>query len=156
MLIASLLTFLGGSLYAIDMPPPLWRTNTLVNPVVYLISGFRWSFFNTWMSASATASGRPWPSWCCALRPCSGSSRPGISSRRNRSEPRYLLIMGRRTCQKCFATVLRTWMNRGRTNSQSRPHPRRACKLIASGGPLSNLASAERLCSVYRCHRELE
>jgi cbb3-type cytochrome oxidase subunit 3 len=47
MLIASLLTFLGNSLYAVDMLPPLWRTNTLINPVVYLISGFRWSFFNS-------------------------------------------------------------------------------------------------------------
>jgi ABC-2 type transport system permease protein len=58
MLIVTLLTFLGGSLYAIDMLPLLWWTNTLVNPVVYLISGFRWRFFNTRMSASASASGR--------------------------------------------------------------------------------------------------
>lgn len=39
------LTFLGGSFYSIDMLSPLWRTVTLFNPVVYLISGFRWSFF---------------------------------------------------------------------------------------------------------------
>jgi ABC-2 type transport system permease protein len=38
------LTFLGGSFYSIDMLPP-WRTVTLFNPVVYLISGFRWSFY---------------------------------------------------------------------------------------------------------------
>jgi ABC-2 type transport system permease protein len=39
------LTFLGGSFYSIDMLPDFWRTLTLFNPVVYLISGFRWSFY---------------------------------------------------------------------------------------------------------------
>src|SRR5690606_884617 len=39
------LTFLGGSFYSIDMLPPVWQTVTLFNPVVYLVSGFRWSFF---------------------------------------------------------------------------------------------------------------
>src|SRR4029434_8094317 len=41
------LTFLGGAFYSIDMLPPFWRTVTLFNPVVYLISGFRWSFYGT-------------------------------------------------------------------------------------------------------------
>ena len=45
MLIVTPLTFLGGAFYSIDMLPPVWRTITLFNPVVYLISGFRWSFF---------------------------------------------------------------------------------------------------------------
>jgi len=45
MLIVTPLTFLGGAFYSIDMLPPTWRTVTLFNPVVYLISGFRWSFF---------------------------------------------------------------------------------------------------------------
>ncbi len=39
------LTFLGGAFYSIDMLPPIWQKITLVNPVVYLISGFRWSFY---------------------------------------------------------------------------------------------------------------
>ena len=39
------LTFLGGSFYSIDMLPPVWQTVSLFNPVVYLISGFRWSFY---------------------------------------------------------------------------------------------------------------
>ena len=39
------LTFLGGAFYSITMLPPLWQKITLFNPVVYLISGFRWSFF---------------------------------------------------------------------------------------------------------------
>ncbi len=47
MLIITPLTFLGGAFYSIDMLPPLWRTVTLFNPVVYLISGFRWSFYET-------------------------------------------------------------------------------------------------------------
>ena len=47
MLIITPLTFLGGAFYSIDMLPPFWRTVTLFNPVVYLISGFRWSFFET-------------------------------------------------------------------------------------------------------------
>ena len=39
------LAFLGGSFYSINMLPPFWQTVTLFNPVVYLISGFRWSFY---------------------------------------------------------------------------------------------------------------
>ena len=45
LLVVTPLTFLGGSFYSITMLPPLWRQITLFNPVVYLISGFRWSFF---------------------------------------------------------------------------------------------------------------
>ena len=45
MLVVTPLTFLGGAFYSIDMLPPAWRTVTLFNPVVYLISGFRWSFY---------------------------------------------------------------------------------------------------------------
>ena len=44
MLVVTPLTFLGGAFYSIDMLPPFWRKVTLFNPVVYLISGFRWSF----------------------------------------------------------------------------------------------------------------
>ncbi|HEX5849533.1 MAG TPA: ABC transporter permease [Rubrobacter sp.] len=45
LLILTPLIFLGGSFYSISMLPPLWQTLTLLNPVVYLISGFRWSFY---------------------------------------------------------------------------------------------------------------
>ncbi|MES2089444.1 MAG: ABC transporter permease [Pseudomonadota bacterium] len=45
LLIITPLTFLGGSFYSIKMLPPVWQTVTLFNPVVYLISGFRWSFY---------------------------------------------------------------------------------------------------------------
>jgi len=45
LLIITPLTFLGGTFYSIDMLPPLWQKLTLFNPVVYLISGFRWSFY---------------------------------------------------------------------------------------------------------------
>jgi ABC-2 type transport system permease protein len=44
-LIITPLTFLGGSFYSIDMLPPVWQKVTLFNPVVYLVSGFRWSFY---------------------------------------------------------------------------------------------------------------
>jgi ABC-2 type transport system permease protein len=47
MLVVTPLTFLGGAFYSIDMLPPTWRTVALFNPVVYLISGFRWSFYGT-------------------------------------------------------------------------------------------------------------
>lgn len=47
LLVVTPLTFLGGAFYSIDMLPPAWRTITLFNPVVYLISGFRWSFYGT-------------------------------------------------------------------------------------------------------------
>ena len=47
LLIVSPLVFLGGAFYSITMLPPVWQKVTLFNPVVYLISGFRWSFFDT-------------------------------------------------------------------------------------------------------------
>ena len=57
LLIVTPLVFLGGSFYSISMLPPVWQVITLFNPVVYLISGFRWSFYNTadvgvWLSLS--------------------------------------------------------------------------------------------------------
>ncbi len=59
LLIVTPLTFLGGSFYSIDMLPPFWQKVTLFNPVVYLISGFRWSFYNladvgVWLSLGMT------------------------------------------------------------------------------------------------------
>ncbi len=59
LLIVTPLTFLGGTFYAIDMLPPVWQTITLFNPVVYLVSGFRWSFYgiadvNVWLSLGMT------------------------------------------------------------------------------------------------------
>jgi ABC-2 type transport system permease protein len=45
LLIVTPLTFLGGSFYSIDMLPPFWQKISLLNPVIYLISGFRWSFY---------------------------------------------------------------------------------------------------------------
>ncbi|HEV7734334.1 MAG TPA: ABC transporter permease [Candidatus Binatia bacterium] len=47
MLIVTPLTFLGGAFYSIDMLPPAWRAVAMCNPVVYLISGFRWSFYGS-------------------------------------------------------------------------------------------------------------
>jgi ABC-2 type transport system permease protein len=47
LLVVTPLTFLGGAFYSIDMLPPAWRTVTLFNPIVYLISGFRWSFYES-------------------------------------------------------------------------------------------------------------
>ncbi|MGE0098736.1 MAG: ABC transporter permease [Hydrogenophaga sp.] len=45
LLVVTPLTFLGGAFYSISMLPPMWQTVSLVNPVVYLISGFRWAFY---------------------------------------------------------------------------------------------------------------
>jgi len=45
LLVITPLVFLGGSFYSIDMLPPIWQKITLFNPVLYLISGFRWSFY---------------------------------------------------------------------------------------------------------------
>lgn len=55
LLVVTPLSFLGGSFYSIHMLPPFWKTVSLFNPVVYLISGFRWSFYessdiNVWIS----------------------------------------------------------------------------------------------------------
>ena len=47
LMVVTPLVFLGGSFYSISMLPPFWQNVTLFNPVVYLISGFRWSFFGT-------------------------------------------------------------------------------------------------------------
>jgi ABC-2 type transport system permease protein len=45
LLVITPLTFLGGTFYSVNMLPPFWKTVTLFNPVVYLVSGFRWSFY---------------------------------------------------------------------------------------------------------------
>jgi ABC-2 type transport system permease protein len=45
MLVITPLTFLGGTFYSVNVLPPFWQTVTLFNPVVYLVSGFRWSFY---------------------------------------------------------------------------------------------------------------
>ena len=45
LLVITPLTFLGGTFYSIKMLPPFWQTVTMLNPVVYLVSGFRWSFY---------------------------------------------------------------------------------------------------------------
>ncbi len=55
LLIITPLAFLGGTFYSINMLPPIWQTISLFNPVVYLVSGFRWSFYgvsdvNVWVS----------------------------------------------------------------------------------------------------------
>jgi ABC-2 type transport system permease protein len=62
MLILTPLTFLGGTFYSLSMLPPLWQKITLFNPIVYLISGFRWAFYgeeaadvNIWISVGATS-----------------------------------------------------------------------------------------------------
>jgi len=55
LLVVTPLTFLGGAFYSIDMLPPAWRQITLFNPVVYLINGFRWTFFGTADVAFGTA-----------------------------------------------------------------------------------------------------
>lgn len=47
LLVITPLTFLGGSFYSINMLPPVWQTISLFNPVVYLVSGFRWSFYDS-------------------------------------------------------------------------------------------------------------
>ncbi len=47
LLVITPLTFLGGTFYSIDMLPPLWQKISLLNPVVYLVSGFRWSFYGS-------------------------------------------------------------------------------------------------------------
>jgi len=47
LLIITPLTFLGGTFYSLNVLPPVWRTVSLFNPVVYLVSGFRWSFYGT-------------------------------------------------------------------------------------------------------------
>lgn len=47
MLVITPLTFLGGAFYSIDMLPPVWRTVSLFNPIVYVVSGFRWAFYGT-------------------------------------------------------------------------------------------------------------
>ncbi|MCX5591971.1 ABC transporter permease [Alcaligenes endophyticus] len=59
MLIITPLTFLGGSFYSIDMLPTFWQKLSLINPVLYLVSGFRWSFFShadvsVWLSLGIT------------------------------------------------------------------------------------------------------
>lgn len=57
MMVITPLTFLGGSFYSIDMLPPIWQKITLLNPVVYLISAFRWSFYGAADVSIASSAG---------------------------------------------------------------------------------------------------
>ena len=57
LMVVTPLTFLGGSFYSISMLPPVWQKITLFNPVVYLISGFRWSFYGISDVSVATSVG---------------------------------------------------------------------------------------------------
>ena len=78
LLIITPLTFLGGSFYSITMLPPFWQKVSLVNPVVYLVSGFRWSFYglaDVSVGVSLAMTGYFSRS---ASPPCGGSSRPAI------------------------------------------------------------------------------
>ena len=91
LLIVTPLTFLGGSFYSIDMLPPFWQKVALFNPVVYLISGFRWSFYGisrrqrrrqpgddaacSWSSASRSSAGSSRPATGCGIRPVRSSRR---------------------------------------------------------------------------------
>ena len=81
LLIVTPLTFLGGSFYSINMLPPVWQTVSLFNPVVYLVSGFRWSFYgladvDVWVSLGMTG-----VFLAACWRSSRGSSGPGTGSR---------------------------------------------------------------------------
>ncbi len=79
MLVVMPLTFLGGAFYSIDMLPPAWRTVTLFNPVVYLISGFRWTFFGQGDVAIGVSLAATFRVFCwCALPSSRGCSGRGI------------------------------------------------------------------------------
>ena len=78
LLIVTPLTFLGGSFYSISMLPPVWRTITLANPIVYLVSGFRWSFYGS-SDVSVTIVG------CCTDR-FTGAFPPALLISRSKRE----------------------------------------------------------------------
>ena len=78
LLIITPLTFLGGSFYSINMLPPLWQKITLFNPVVYLVSGFRWSFYEIADVHVGISLGMTAVFLVPALRPFGGSSRLAI------------------------------------------------------------------------------
>ena len=80
LMIVTPLTFLGGAFYSISMLPPVWQKITLFNPVVYLISGFRWSFYGVSdVNVGVSLRARSSASWRCAWRRCGGSSGPAGS-----------------------------------------------------------------------------
>jgi len=89
LLIVTPLTFLGGSFYSIDMLPPFWQKVTLFNPVVYLISGFRWSFYgiadvSVAVSLAMTGSGLLYCECCTAA----GNTATRAADRRPTRDPK--------------------------------------------------------------------
>ena len=77
MLVITPLTFLGGAFYSIDMLPGAWRTVALFDPIVYLISGFRWSFYGTSdVAVGALRRGRRPFRWTRLPGPSWGGARP--------------------------------------------------------------------------------
>ena len=81
LLVITPLTFLGGSFYSISVLPPIWQTITLFNPVVYLVSGFRWSFFEIADVNVATSLAMTLVFLGACLPRCGGFSRPATGSR---------------------------------------------------------------------------
>jgi ABC-2 type transport system permease protein len=90
LLIVTPLTFLGGSFYSIDMLPPVWQKVSLFNPIVYLISGFRWSFYGIADVSLGVSLGMTLAFMADRWRSWRGSSRRAIGSRlRHFSTRRY-------------------------------------------------------------------
>ena len=88
MMVVTPLTFLGGSFYSISMLPPIWQKITLFNPVVYLVNGFRWSFYgisdvNVVLSFGMTTGLHA----AVPARSSTGCSAPATSSRTSAREP---------------------------------------------------------------------
>jgi len=97
LLIITPLTFLGGSFYSIDMLPPAWQTVALFNPVVYLISGFRWSFYGIADVGLGVSLGMTMAFLVCRSRPWRGSSG------RDTAEGLTIVVRGRTRCCGCAA-----------------------------------------------------
>ena len=115
LLILTPLMFLGGSFYSINVLPTFWQAVSLFNPIVYLISGFRWSFYEV-SDVSVAASV---VMMRCSSRPASpssgGSSRPATGSRSSR----------RASCATLSTPARRT--ARSRSAPRQRPRPAGSC-----------------------------
>ena len=134
LLIITPLTFLGGTFYSIDVLPPFWQTVTLFNPVVYLVSGFRWSFYEIADVSVGMSLAMTLLFLLAAWRRCGGCSGPVIGSRNDADERGRNAALKRGSCLARSRPYIMSPILRRGPPARHRRQARRSCPWLRSWG----------------------